>query len=198
MEMKETKKKTGIALAIFLFLFSIFYISHSVNALAVTNPLPTVLELARGESGRFWVQIQNLAGDPEDIQCTYSVSLSLPAEFDNKETIVIAASSTYDAYGTVTIPADADLGQYDGIVEVGCQKISVMQSNITGSKISQGFQVPMTVSVVEKRTKENMILPEKPSPFNPMLVLGGVGGIVTVVGGGYFYYKHKKKSEKII
>jgi len=135
-----------------------------VNAIGVTYPLPSVLELERGEGGRFWFQIQNTEGK-ETIHCTYTISgLDLEWEFDNIKGVDIKIGAVSDVYGSIIVPSQATFGEYDGTVKVDCYSPEVLE-NVTGGKIVKGFNVPIKVSVVEVRTQENMPLPAKPSPF---------------------------------
>ena len=103
-----------------LWILSILIISQIAYA-GVTNPLPTELNLFKGESGRFKFQIQTVASNQE-IKCDYSLAGEslLIVEFD-PASITVPAGTVRDVYGTVTVPEELDFGTYEENFCISCR-----------------------------------------------------------------------------
>jgi hypothetical protein len=154
----------------------------------VSHPLPTQLQLLKGESGRFEFQIQNL-GKPDTAICTASLEDEslLIVEFDEEE-MVVAGDSLKTFYGTVTVPKDyspSSVG-FDPSSEVYEQTFCVQctpESTAPGASVNiRSCDLPINVKIVEVRTKENMYVSPKPKPSYPIgLIIGAVILVLIII-----------------
>ncbi|MFH1641955.1 MAG: hypothetical protein ABIC04_03575 [Nanoarchaeota archaeon] len=170
----------------------------------VTDPQPKELELLKGESGRFKFQIQTIA-NPQDIICSYSIKDESPliVEFDDDEILVPANSKKY-VYGTVTVPEGISQG-----ITFNADNTIVFEENFCvacrNARETAGTSVqintcdlPITVSVVHERTKQNMYVPPKPEPVSTIpvsLVISVLAAIIIIVLI-YEFHIHKKKKKR--
>ncbi|MBW2965822.1 hypothetical protein KY342_01820 [Candidatus Woesearchaeota archaeon] len=135
----------------------------------VTNPLPTELNLYKGETGRFKFQIQTVASNQE-IECVYRLAEESPlsVSFD-PATIVVPAGTVRDVYGSVTAPRDLDFGTYE---EEFCISCKPTQGTAGTSVQIETCDLPIKVNVVEERTRDNMYIPPRPFPFIGKVLIG--------------------------
>ncbi|MBD3248819.1 hypothetical protein GF336_02125 [Candidatus Woesearchaeota archaeon] len=157
----------------------------------VTNPLPSELNLLKGESGRFKFQVQAIESQ-EDMECIPSIEedTALDVEFD-EDTIIVSAGSIKEVYGTVTAPKN--IGTYVQNFCVSCQP----SSSAAGTSVKKDTcGLPITVNVVLERERENMTVePEKPiSVF--MIVLIAVAFIAAAYIILYIIKKKKGSADK--
>lgn len=119
----------------------------------VTNPLPSELELLKGESGRFKFQVQNM-NRPAPIECLLELegSSDLDISFDVNKVLVPANSKT-ELRGTVKAPDM--LGSFNQNFCVKCMPAD-QESGASVSIDSCGL--PINVKVVNKRSRENMVV----------------------------------------
>ena len=177
-----------------LFILGILVLSQIAFA-GVTNPLPTELNLLKGESGRFKFQIQTVASNQE-IDCVYRLEKEFPleVEFDPAE-ITVPAGAVRDVYGTVTVPGEVDFGIYEANFCISCEPSQGMGG--TAVKVNT-CDLPIKVNVVATRDKENMFIPPKPFEITIGMVIIALIVILIVAGIGYYlwragYLKPKKK-----
>ena len=103
-----------------LWILGILIISQLAYA-GITNPLPTELNLYKGESGRFKFQVQTVASNQE-LECTPSLEGDSPLEIEFDEEVVIApAGSVRDVYATVSVPNDVGFGTYEENFCLACK-----------------------------------------------------------------------------
>ena len=179
-----------------LMLFLIMLMSiHTAYSLGVTRPIPMDLKLLRGDSARFYFQIQAVMESNKQ-SCSYSVSGINPLviSFDEKEAVV-NAGEIKNVYGTVSVPNNAPIKTYEGELTVSCSPR--VEGGISGSVIHKTLIVPFTASVVEK-TEERAIreIPEKEKPAIPSLTMYAIIILViliVIVGVSYLFSKKKKK-----
>lgn len=178
-------------------LFSVMFVLLLETAFAgVTNPLPTEIELLKGESGRFKFQIQSVAHE-ETIECTYSLENPEPVlkvSFD-EASVVVEAGTVKNVYGTVKVPGSLDLGKH---TEYFCVKCRAIQPPPPGAQIHIDVcSLPINVNVVKERTKENMFIPGKPLPalFYPMIASLAVILVLVVIIIVLLLKRRKKKQE---
>lgn len=162
----------------------------------VTNPLPTEIELLKGESARFKFQIQAVA-HPYAVRCTYSLEEEpiFRVSFDSAETIV-EGGKTKDVYGTVTAPRKLDYGGYSATFCVSCKDIQTPpQPGANVEILTCGL--PININVVKERTRENMFVPPKPREPLFMPFVGAVIIIIILLMIIlYFLIKNRKKEKK--
>ena len=143
----------------------------------VTNPLPTELNLFKGESGRFKFQIQTVASNRE-VECNYRLAEDSPliVEFDPAE-ITVPAGTVREVRGTVTVPEEVGFGTYEEKFCISCRPTAGQ----TGTSVAiDTCDLPIKVNVVSERTKDNMYIPPKPSPF-PWQTLVMISLVLAVV-----------------
>jgi hypothetical protein len=158
----------------------------------VTNPLPSNIELLKGESGRFKFQIQNMDTSASDITCTYSLT-SKPAfdvSFDNAETEV-KAGTRQDVLGTVNVPGSLGTGSYSVEMCVSCSP----NNAAAGANVQTNYcNIPLNVQVVPERTTPNLYVPEKESNLSLYIAITLIIIIIAVL---YILIRKKKKQAPI-
>lgn len=167
----------------------------------VSYPLPTNLELLKGESGRFKFQIQNV-GKPDTVICTATLGDSLLiVEFDEEE-MVVAGGAVKSFYGTVTVPDDyshSSVG-FNPTSEEYTQTFCIQckgESTTPGATIQiRSCDLPINVKVVDIRTKENMFVVPKPAPKPPTLLYAGIALLLVIIIHMIIKLKKKKKIKK--
>ncbi|MBW2985004.1 hypothetical protein KY361_07840 [Candidatus Woesearchaeota archaeon] len=170
-----------------LWVLSILIISQIAYA-GVTNPLPTELNLFKGESGRFKFQIQTVASNQE-IACTYDLAEESPltVEFD-PATIVVPAGTVRDVYGTVTVPEELDFGTYEENFCISCEPTSGQ----AGTSVAiDTCGLPIKVNVVSERARDNMYVPPKEAPISWQTVII-VAAILVVIALIVLYLWEKR------
>ena len=190
MRMKDFNiSKFGFILVL-IFLMSV----QVVLSLGVTQPIPDDLKLLRGDTARFFFQIQNVM-EANKQSCTYSMGNMAPLviTFDEKET-VIDAGQVQKVYATVSVPADAPIKDYGTDMTVSCKPVFEDQS---GSVIHKSMLVPFTASVVETSGERKIReIPEKQKAAIPSLTIYAIIILViliVVIGVSYFFGKKKKE-----
>jgi hypothetical protein len=165
---------------------------YSVEALSVTKPILDKEFLLRGESTRFHFMIDG-TGSPNAMSCSYSYSglEQLVITFDEQKAEVNAGESKV-IFGTVSIPADAQLKTYDGMFSVQCEPLE----SEGGSKVVQSATLFFpTVSVVE-RVETPTTIPEKVPGTSYSLIAIMVVIIIIVIFAVYWFNKNKKIKPK--
>jgi len=159
-----------------------------IVAAGVTNPLPTELNLLKGESGRFKFQVQTVASNQE-VECTSTLGDEYPLEvvFD-PSIIIVPGGVVQDVYGTVTVPDEIDFGTYESNFCISC--VSTEGTAGTSVKIDT-CDLPIKVNVVDERIKDNMYIPPKPSDYTSMIII--IIGIVILVFVVFYLWKLSKK-----
>lgn len=154
-----------------LWILGILIIAQIAYA-GVTNPLPTELNLLKGESGRFKFQIQTIASNQE-IECTYALAEESPllVSFDPTE-IIVPAGSIREVRGTVTVPKDLDFGTYEEKFCISCKPTE----GTAGTSVAiDTCGLPIKVNVVSERTRDNMYVSPKPFPLiGKVLIIAGI------------------------
>ncbi len=156
----------------------------------VTNPLPTELNLLKGESGRFKFQIQTIASNQE-VECTSILPEDSIFDIDfDPPTIIVPAGTVRDIYGTVSVPRDIDFGTYEESFCIGCTPTTGQE----GAAVTiETCGLPIKVNVVAERTRDNMYIPPKPFPFIGKVI---VVAVILVTLAIIIYLVWKKKHEK--
>lgn len=164
-------------------------------ALGVTRPIPMDLKLLRGDSARFYFQIQAVMESNKQ-SCTYSTSgiEPLTVSFDQKETVVNAGEIS-SVYGTINVPSNAPIRSYNGDLTVSC--IPYIEGEVSGSVIHKTIIVPFTASVVEKAEDRAIRgITEKEKTAIPSLTIYAIIILVILivaVGVSYLFRDKKKK-----
>ncbi len=190
--MKMIKFEKFILIAVLSLLLSI----QTAWSLGVTRPKPIDLRLLRGDTVRFYFEIQAITS-PDKLSCSYSISGLDPLviTFDEKEAVVDAGNVNL-IYGTVSVPADAPIKGYGGTLSLSCSPYSETQyKDYSGSVMHETVNVgfPMEV-VLEKEERVVREIPpevkEKPKASPIILILIIIVLILAIVG---FYLSNKKK-----
>ncbi|MBW2980808.1 hypothetical protein KY360_05320 [Candidatus Woesearchaeota archaeon] len=146
---------------IILLMLGMLIISQIAYA-GVTNPLPTELNLFKGESGRFKFQIQTVASNRE-VECNYRLAKESPlvVEFDPAG-ITVPAGTVREVRGTVSVPEEVDFGTYEEKFCISCRPTAGQ----TGTSVAiDTCDLPIKVNVVSERARDNMFVAPKPSVF---------------------------------
>lgn len=177
-------------MTLFLLLLSI----QTVKSLGLTSPIPIDLKLLRGDTARFFFQIQATTS-PEKISCTYSLSDYSPLviTFNEKEATV-NAGEIKNIYGTVTVPNDAPLKAYGGNLILTCGPYTETKDtsgSIMHESLSTGFNVDV-VETKEERAVLQIKQQEQPKLSPVILILIIIVLILSIVG---FYFSRKPKKQ---
>jgi flagellar basal body-associated protein FliL len=162
----------------------------------VTNPLPSNIELLKGDSERFKFQIQALHSE-SDLICTYEFeneNMAFSVVFDEDETLVPSGELKY-VYGTVNLPKNIDFGTYSENFCVNC--VPVTKTSGTGVVIKT-CGLPIKVNVVEERTRDNLYVPEKETNFK--VIIGIIVIVLILLAIVLYAYVHPicKKNKTIV
>ena len=155
-------------------------------------PVPQIIELTRGESGRLYFSIDAHAHG-NDLLCVYPLDKKSPLiiEFDNNETTV-EAGKIVRVHGTITVPSNLVDGLYEETFCLDCNDVSL--SGGTAVK-SVHCGVPIRASVVSARTKVNEYVPAKPTPLKKPfpIFLVAISSAVIILLIVYLIYRQRKK-----
>ncbi len=159
-----------------LWILGILMIAQIAYA-GVTNPLPTELNLFRGETGRFKFQIQTVASNQE-LECLFYLSEESPLQvtFD-PATIIVPAGTVRDVYGSVFVPRDLKFQTYEENFCISCAPTEGAAG--TSVKI-ETCDLPIKVNVVQERTRDNMFVPPRPFPLY-LKILIGAGVLIAII-----------------
>jgi hypothetical protein len=169
---------------------------QAVQSLGVTRPIPMDLKLLRGDSARFYFQIQAvMEGNKQS--CSYSVSGIEPlvVTFDEKNAVV-KAGEIQNIYGTISVPNNAPIKTYNGDLTVSCAPS--IEGEVSGSVIHKTMIVPFTASVVETVGERSIRqIQEEEKPAIPSLTIYTIIIlIILIVSIGVSYLFGKKNKEK--
>lgn len=174
-----------------IFLTIIFLLSFNyVRSIGVGQPLPIGLKLLRGDKTRFFFTIF-ATGSSVKQSCTYSVSGLEPLviSFDEKE-VIVEANGERKVYGTITVPQDAPIKNYEGTLFVSCKPI--IEMGVSGSVIRQTMNVPFSLSVVEKPTERVAPPVTKEEKGLNLLLISSIIVVVIIVTIYWFSRKRLK------
>ncbi len=175
-----------------IIILAVLLIVQAVNA-GVTNPLPSEIELLKGESARFKFQIQAIA-DPETVICSMSLddSTNLIISFDEDE-VLVEGGTIKEVYGTVTAPRGLTYGNYSGSFCISCDRTEGAPG--VSVKINT-CDLPINVAVVKQRTRQNMNIPEKPFPILLAAFIAAIAVIVLLLMIILLLILKRKKDKK--
>lgn len=172
-----------------IFLIFIILLIVQIAFAGVTNPLPSELNLLKGESGRFKFQIQAVTSE-NDLVCIVSPESEafFNVDFDKTE-IEVAAGTIEEVYGTVNVPGNLEFGSYEASFCISCSPAG----GASGTAVSiDTCGLPINVNVVEQRTKENMNIPSKTIPLLLIIAIFAVIAVFVLL-----FYMLWKKSKSI-
>jgi hypothetical protein len=166
---------------------------QNVQSIGVTRPVPYDIELMRGETAGFTFEIQAVTS-LEALSCSYSISgLSpLTLTFEEDE-VTVDAGSIKNVYGTVTVPANAEIKSYSGQLSVSCGALVEGGGSGSSVKTTVGGS-PFIVKVVEVRSGEIRPITPPPAPpvdYTPLIVAVVVVIVVLIVL--YYLLKARKR-----
>ena len=156
---------------------------------------PTVgLRLLRGDIADFEFTIRAVT-DQNDIECTYSISGMDPLliNFEEDTTITIKAGSYRKIYGSVSVPANAEIKRYSGGLVVSCKPL-VEPGEVTGSIVNRVMNAGFSVNVVEKLEERRVREAPKhlPAPTYNLFLIATMIIIIVLVIVGYVWSERKK------
>lgn len=176
----------------------LFVLCHTAMA-GVTNPLPTELNLEKGETGRFKFQVQTITSNQE-LFCVPSFpdNSQLEVNFDEEE-IIAPAGGIKEVTGDVKVPSDATFGSFEQRFCISCTPTSGESG--TAVKIDT-CDLPIKVNVVPEERREygleNMTIPEKPCPlWLKTLIIAAIIIFIALLAH-HFLKRHKKVSKEEI
>ncbi|MCX6822202.1 MAG: hypothetical protein NTW30_05500 [Candidatus Aenigmarchaeota archaeon] len=187
-------KVTNLTKFMLVTIFTLFMVSTAVTSIGVTQPIPVGLKILRGTTAKFYFQIQALKDSKQS--CTYSATGLDPLVItldENKATV--DEGTIKNVYGTVSVPNDAPIKTYTGMVIVSCAPFTGANEDFSGSVVKQTTGANFIINVVEHLEEQPVIpIPEKEKPkASPIiLVLIIIVLILAIVG---FYFSRKKKIE---
>ena len=189
-------KKFNISKFGLILVLTLLMSAQIVLSLGVTQPIPSDLKLLRGDTARFFFQIQAVM-ETNKQSCGYSISSSispLAITFDEKETVV-NAGEIKKVYGTVSVPNNAPIKDYGADMTVSCKPS--IEGEQSGSVIHKSLVVPFTASVVATEEERAIRqIPEKQKPAIPSLTIYAIIILVILIvaiGVSYFFSKKEKK-----
>jgi len=190
--MKQKYSMFIVSIALAVMLTGTVFASYGIG-----YPVPRNIELTKGESTRFYFTVDtNLHNF--NVSCTYPLDnkTSLAVVFDQETTVASQQASTR-VYGSITAPAEISLGPYKETFCVECSDI--VEEERTGA-VTKGRHcgIPIQVEIVEKRTKVNEYVPEKPvriTWFSQIDKLGLIILVITILAFLYYEYKKRKGSK---
>lgn len=178
------------------FVFCLLFTLQVAKSLGGSEPIFDKSSFLRGETARFFFEIDNFQSVKQD--CTYSINglNPLTITFD-QEKITLDSHNTGRVYGTLSIPSSAEVKIYTGTLSVSCiPQFEMKISGSSSSSIRQSFSLPFNVNVVGEITGErqvvNVELPEKPKASPIILVLIIIVLILAIIG---FIFSRKKKTQ---
>lgn len=186
------------SLLVFLFLLIIF---QNVKSIGVSEPSPVGLKLSRGDSARFDFQISSVTSKIKQ-SCSYSITGLDPLviTFD-EEGVIIDSGGVKDVYGIFSVPEDASIKRYNGILTAHCQP----QVEEGGSFIQESISVAFHIDVIGEEgevTSKEEVTPEiqeeqKPEKLHLSLLeksyfLLIFAMAVILIISFYYWFKRKK------
>ncbi len=181
----------------FILLLTLLMSIQTAWSLGVTRPIPMDLKLLRGDSARFYFQIQAVMESNKQ-SCTYSVSSSvnpLVIIFDEK-TAVVNAGEIKNIYGTISVPNDASINNYEGDLTVSCAPY--VEGELSGSVIHKTLIVPFTVSIVGNVEERDIrVIPEKEkTAIHSLTIYAIIILLILIVSIGVSYFFSNKNKKK--
>jgi len=173
-----------------IFVATITILSCAVNikSLGVTRPIPYNIELMKNESAGFMFEIQAVTST-ERLLCTFSIDGldGLDLGFREKE-VIVEAGSIKNVYGTVTVPADAEVKTYNGKLYVSCE--ATEKEGVSGSTVKTSIGGSrFDVKVVELREKEikEIAPPHEADDYMMVIIIAIIAIVLTVIVIIYYY-----------
>jgi len=125
-------KAFKIRIFTFIIFLTLLMNIHLVSSTGLSDPT-TGLRLLRGDTADFSFSISAVT-DSNDIECTYSISDMDPLiiNFEEDTTLRIKGGTYKRIYGSVSVPANAEIKRYTGQLVVSCKPL-VKAEEITGS-----------------------------------------------------------------
>jgi len=176
----------------YLALISYILIFPEVDCLGVSQPILEEKTLLRGDSTRFYFEIQAVGSNVKH-ECVYSVSGLEPLQVTfEKDKVFIDPGQIKKVYGIISVPQDAPIKSYKGNLRVSCEPYVELKAS--GSLVKQTLNVPFTVNLAE--TIERRVIQKLPErgeeqPISPSTALALIIIIVLICGAYYWFRKRK-------
>jgi len=183
-------KKIKIVLSL---LISIFFSFQITNVLGVTQPILEKNTMLKGDSSRFYFEIQAV-GYTYKQSCIWSLNGMDPLKVNFDETsVIVDAGEIKKVYGTVSVPADTPTKTYNGWLSVTCEPYVEVSG---GSSIKKTTNVPFVVNVVEvigKQAEQKLPTEEEQKPTIHLLPILAIIILVILVICLVYWLNKKKK-----
>jgi len=168
---------------------------QAVWSFGITEPLPVGLKLLRGDSQRFFFQIQAVSSTNK-LECTYTITGMDPLiiNFD-QDSVTVDAGGVENVYGTVTVPETAPVKTYSGQVMVNCAPPIGAQEG-TGSRLQQSMAVQFNLNVVgalEERKTETIPEEQPKVSYIPTFTILVI--IIAIIAIVYWFISKRKKKK---
>jgi len=175
------------------FLIFAFFTFQTVKSLGVTQPILEKNTMLRGDSSRFYFEIQAV-GYTYKQSCVWSLTGLDPLNVNFDETtIIVNAGEIKKVYGTVLVPSDATTKTYNGWLAVTCEPAIELTG---GSTIKRTVNVPFVVNVVEvmeKQAEQKLPTAEEQKPTIHLLPILAIIILVILVICLVYWLNKKKK-----
>ena len=186
-----------------MIVLGLFLSIQTVVSLGIPTPYPSNLRMMRGDTADFRINIQAVT-ESTTLSCSpYTTGFDpLIITFKDK-TVTVGAGEIKTVYGTVTIPSNAPIKIYEGLVHATCAPVVEVQ-DISGSKVTQTPGVKWSLSVVATAAERNIpslttTTPTRevtPTPTIPTSTIITIIIIIAVLVIGVYYWFEKSKRKK--
>ncbi len=173
------------------FLIAIIMATSVLAGASIAYPLPNNLNLVPGEEGRFKMMIQ-AANEDSDVVCTIDPQGEevLDYLFDESFPEVVAGTNRY-VRGTVTAPQE-----YGVFTQKFCASCAPVNKEGGVSIAIKTCDLPLTVSVIDKRKRDNMFI--EPKEISMWRLVGKIALVALLILLIVYLFMGKKKQKKVI
>lgn len=167
---------------------------HPALSFGLTEPLPVGIRTARGDTQRFYFQIQNVDSDKEQT-CNYDITGVDPILVSPSQgTVTLAAREIKNIYGTVSVPSNAEIKTYTGGLSVSCSVGGTVTG--TGSTVISTGHARFFIDVLaapEAGSSPYIPSVQPPTPTYNTGMIMIITIIIVLVVCIYFWSERKKK-----
>ncbi|MFH1307631.1 MAG: hypothetical protein ABIH72_02155 [archaeon] len=170
-----------------LILLCAFFLVSLASSTAVYVPQPQNMELKPGETTGF---ILKIASEHTDVICTPDIGPNEYLAITLEPNYTIGQYQRFNIEGQVALSKDAPYGQYEHRFCMLCEPIGIGGTTIPLNTCG----LPITVTAVSERSKQNLYEPIKPSYYLPIIVILSIVIIILLaIIVIYLYRKRKSK-----
>ena len=199
-------KKINVVKFGLMILLGLMLFIEPVVSLGIPTPFPTTLRMMRGDTTDFKMNIQ-ATNEIVRLSCNPYVDGFEPLIITFKEmTVTVEPGEIETVWGTVTIPSNAPIKTYEGMVHATCVPV-VDTQDVSGSKITKIPGNTWSLSVVSTEAERNIpsltttttTTPTQevtPTPTVPTSTIITIIIIIAVLAIGVNYWLSKKGKKK--